>query len=318
MASIDLTGRKRMELRHLRYFVAVADVLHFGRAAASLQIAQPSLSHQIRQLEMELQTTLLHRTNRRVELTEAGRLFLEAARDILTRADEAAMKARRKGRGLKRRMRVGVGYCMNQSMVIAAVTEFGRRHRDVQVELSTMSIPSQVSALRDRRLDVGFLRPPVTEPGIATEALISEPLVAALPRKHRLARRTRVALSALVDEPLVLVPRETVPLVHEAVLKACRDAGFVPRVSHEADHLQMILGIVATVGGVALVPAAAQEVAQPGVVLRSLGPPPPRLATAIAWRQDDPSPQVADLVSIARATSGRRLRHATGLGHARR
>src|SRR5829696_5021451 len=122
-----------MDMRHLRYFVAVAESLHFGQAAAKLQIAQPSLSHQIRQLEDELQTVLLRRTKRRVELTDAGRSFLEDARDILARADRAAMIARRVGRADSPGLRVGVGFCMDQSNVAAAVGRYNARHRDVQV-----------------------------------------------------------------------------------------------------------------------------------------------------------------------------------------
>jgi DNA-binding transcriptional LysR family regulator len=295
-----------MELRHLRYFVAVSDALHFGRAAARLQIAQPSLSHQIRQLETELQATLLQRTRRHVALTDAGRLFLQEARDILGRADRAAMSARRAGAGGGSRLRVGIGFCMDQSAVIKAVSRFSARHRDVQVELTTLSVPSQASALRDRRLDVGFLRPPVADPALASEVLVREPLVAALPRNHRFASRQRVALSALVHEPFVLVPRETIPVLHDAMLTACRVAGFVPRVSHEADQLQMLLGIVATENAVALVPAAARKVRQRGIVLRSLRTPSPPLETVVAWRRDDPSPLVVAFLDAARRVSGRR------------
>jgi len=297
-----------MELRHLRYFVAVSDTLHFGRAAAYLQIAQPSLSHQIRQLETELQTTLLRRTKRRVELTDAGRLFLQEARDILGRADRAAMSARRAGGGVGSRLRVGIGFCMDQSTVIAAVSRFSARQRDVQVEVTTLSVPSQASALRDRRLDVGFLRPPVSDPALASEVLVREPLVAALPRNHRFASRERVAWSAHVHEPFVLVPRETAPVFHDAILTACRVAGFVPRVSHEADQLQMLLGIVATENAVALVPAAARKVRQHGIVLRSLRTPSPPLETVVAWRRDDPSPLVAAFLHAARGLSGKRSR----------
>src|SRR5712691_6399168 len=141
-----------MELRHLRYFVAVAEVLHFGRAAARLQIAQPSLSHQIRQLEAELQTTLLHRTKRRVQLTEAGRVFLQEAREILAHADRAVVHARRSSRGEVGTLRVGFAYWMDPTNIIAAVGSFNRRNPAIQVELCTISAPLQVVALRDERL----------------------------------------------------------------------------------------------------------------------------------------------------------------------
>src|SRR5438477_119679 len=128
---------------------------------ATLGIAQPSLSHQIRQLETELQTTLLRRTKRRVDLTEAGRLFLEQARDILARADRAAVIARRSSQGETGRLRVGVGCCMNQLEVGKVVSLFNQRHRSIRVELSTMAVPAQFEALQHARLDVGLVRPPI-------------------------------------------------------------------------------------------------------------------------------------------------------------
>ena len=291
-----------MELRHLRYFVAVAESLHFGQAAAKLGIAQPSLSHQIRQLESQLQTSLLKRTKRRVEFTEAGRLFLEEARDIIARADRAAVLARRLGQTDVQRLRVGVGYCMDHTDVSWLVGKFNAGHQRVQVELKTLAVPFQVAALREGRLDVGFVRPPITDHALTTEVLIREPLVAALPPKHRLASRKRIPLSALANEPFILPPRDTVPLFHDAVLKACRETGFVPHAPHEADHLQMILGMVAAGAGVGLVPAAARKIRQHRVVYRPLNPSPEYLETAVAWRRDDTSELVAEFLREARTT----------------
>jgi DNA-binding transcriptional LysR family regulator len=288
-----------MEMRHLRYFVAVAESLHFGQAAARLQIAQPSLSHQIRQLEDELQTRLLQRTKRRVELTDAGRSFLEEARDILARADRAAVIARRMGRSDAQRFRVGVGFCMDQSDVAAAVGRYNARHRDVQVELKTMSVPSQLVALRDGRLDVGFVRPPVSDPTLRSETVVREPFIVALPLNHRLGRKPRMPLSALANEPFVLPPRETVPVFHDIVLRLCREAGFVPHAPHEADHLQMIVAMIAAGAGVGLVPIAARKFKH-RVAYRPLHPSTDDLEIAIAWRQDDASPTLAAFVSEAR------------------
>ena len=295
-----------MELRHLRYFVAVAESLHFGQAAAKLHIAQPSLSHQIRQLEAELQTSLLRRTKRHVELTEAGRLFLDQARDIIARTDRAAIIARRMGRSDAHRLRVGFGYCMDQSCLAAVVAEFDVKHHPIQVEAKTLSVPLQLASLREGRLDVGFVRPPVSDPVLNSELLISEALVIALPPKHRLASKPRVSLSALENEPFILVPRDAVPVFHDAVLKACRAAGFVPHVPHEADQLQLMIGMVAAGAGVALVPAAARRIRQYRLVYRPVHPSPDNLETAIAWRQDDASPMLAEFVSAARRVLARR------------
>ena len=133
-----------------------------------------------------------------------------------------------------------------------------------------------------------------------SEVLISEALVIALPPKHRLASKPRVSLSALENEPFILVPRDSVPVFHDAVLKACRSAGFVPHVPHEADQLQLLIGMVAAGAGVALVPAAARRIRQYRLVYRPVHPSPDNLDTAIAWRKDDASPILAEFVSAAR------------------
>lgn len=294
-----------MELRHLRYFVAVAESLHFGQAAARLQIAQPSLSHQIRQLESELQTTLLRRTKRRVELTEAGRLFLDDARDVLARADRAAVIARRIGRSDTPRLRVGVGYCMDQSDVASAVGIYNARHADVQVELKTMSVPSQLAALRDARLDVGFVRPPVTDPALRSEVVTREQLVVALPPGHRLAAKSRIPLSALAKEAFVLPPHEVVPVFHDVVLRLCREAAFIPHAPHEADHLQMIVAMIASGAGVGLVPTTARKFRHHRVAYRPIDPSPDDLEISIVWRRDDASPSLSAFVAEARRVLAR-------------
>jgi DNA-binding transcriptional LysR family regulator len=294
-----------MELRHLRYFVAVAESLHFGQAAAKLHIAQPSLSHQIRQLEAELHTSLLSRTKRHVELTEAGRLFLDQARDILARTDRATIIARRVGRSDAQRLRVGFGYCMNQADLAAVVGDFNAHHHEIQVEVKTLSVPLQLDWLRDGRLDVGFVRPPVSDRMLNSEVLISEALVIALPPTHRLAAKRRVSLAGLENEPFILVPRDAVPVFHDAVLKACRAAGFVPHAPHEADQLQMMIGMVAAGAGVALVPAAARKIKQYPLVYRPVHPSPDTLDTAVAWRRDDASPALAQFLGAARRVLSR-------------
>jgi LysR family transcriptional regulator, hca operon transcriptional activator len=179
-----------MELRHLRYFVAVAETLHFGQAAARLRIAQPSLSHQIRRLEDDLQVGPLHRTKRRVELTDAGRLFLQESRDIIARADRATVIARRMGSIDARRLRVGIGYCSDQSDIAALLGAFNAQHRGIQVETKTMSVPAQLAALVDGQLDIAFVRPPVSDHSLMSEVVIREALVVALLPKHRFASRS--------------------------------------------------------------------------------------------------------------------------------
>jgi DNA-binding transcriptional LysR family regulator len=295
----------RMELRHLRYFVAVAETLHFGQAAARLEIAQPSLSHQIRQLEDELQTSLLRRTKRRVELTEAGRLFLAEAREIIARADRAAVIARRVGRTDAQRLRVAVGFCMDHAEVAACVGDFNVTHDDIQIELRTMSVPAQLTALADGRLDVGFVRPPIVDTALTSEVLVREPVIVAFHPKHRFKSRRMVPLRALANEPFVFVVRDAVPVFHDFVLRMCREAGFVPNAPHEVDHLQMMLAMVAAGSGIALVPSGARHITQHRIVYRPLDPSEPALETHVAWRREDTSPVVAQFVDVVRRSLGR-------------
>jgi DNA-binding transcriptional LysR family regulator len=206
-------------------------------------------------------------------VTEAGRLFLQEARDIIARADHAAVMARRMGSATARQLRVGMGFCTDQL---------------------------DIAALLDGQLDVGFVRPPVDDAALNSEIVISEPFVVALPATHHFASRPRLELSALANEPFVLPPRDAVPMFHEAVLRACREAGFVPHAPDEVDHLQMVLRMVAAGAGVALVPASARKDNQDRVIYRALRPSPAPLQTAVAWRREDASATLAEFISVAR------------------
>jgi DNA-binding transcriptional LysR family regulator len=251
-------------------------------------------------LKNDLQVGLLHRTKRRVQLTDAGRLFLQESRDIIARADRATVIARRMGSIDARRLRVGIGYCSDQSDIAALLGAFNALHRGIQVETKTMSVPAQLAALVDGQLDLAFVRPPVSDHSLMSEVVIREALVVALPPKHRFASRSRLPLSALANELFVLPPRDVVPVFHDAVLKACRAAGFIPHAPHEADHLHMVLGLVAAGAGVALVPASARKIQHDHVTYRALHPPPERLETALAWRRDDKSPALGEFITTAR------------------
>jgi DNA-binding transcriptional LysR family regulator len=271
---------------------------------AKLRIAQPSLTYQIQRLEKELQTTLLHRTKRRVELTGAGRKFLEDARDLLARADSAALTARRTGVGDAGRIRVAVGYCMDHVDVSKAVGVFNQRHESIRVELQTMAVPLQFAALRDDRLDVGFVRPPVTDAAVKYEVLSREPMIVAMRANHPLASKATISLSSLANEAFVLPPQVIVPVYHDVVLKACRETGFVPNAPHEADHLHLALGMVA------LVPASVRRMTQFRLAFVVLRPAPAELEVAVAWRRDDTSERVNEFVKTAREVVERSNRRA--------
>src|ERR671933_1358870 len=226
-----------MELRHLRYFVAVAEELHFGRAAARLHIAQPPLSRQIRDLELDVGAPLFARVPRGVALTAAGLAFLPEARLTLAQAERARRTAQRAAGGEIGRLRVGFVEAAIYSGVLPEVLGFFRMHLpDIGVSLFEMDPRQQAEAFRDGRIDVGILHnaPPDAERWLRVEPVYSEPLVAALPHGHRLAGRARPSLADFAGEPFVLFPRHVGPELFDGIIASCKSAGFSPHVVQEA------------------------------------------------------------------------------------
>jgi DNA-binding transcriptional LysR family regulator len=297
-----------MELRHVRYFLAVAEELHFGRAAARLNISQPPLSQQIRRLERELQAPLFHRTKRRVELTNAGRVFLDEARALVTLAEQAAGNAQRASRGEIGQLLVGCAVWADFLSGAAIIRHFARRHPDVDVELRDLPATEQVSALVAGHIHVGILRPPVPSKLLASERLLSESLVVAFPRGHRFRDYERVPWKALVDEPYVLVSRRRAPAYEAVVARACHEADVTLKIRYEVEHPQTVLSIVEAGLGVSLVPASMGTLKRPGVAYRRLSPPGPPLETVIAWRRGSDRPLVQAFVAVAREVAARGAR----------
>ena len=298
-----------MELRHLRYFLAVAEELHFGRAAAKLHISQPPLSQQIRRLETELQTPLFHRTTRHVELTNAGRMFLTEARAVVAQAEQAAGTVRRATRGEIGQLVVGCALWADFLNGAKIIRLFARRHPGVDVELRDLTAPEQIAALEDGTIHVGILRPPILSDVLLSERLLSESLVLAFPRRHRFASYQRVPWEALADEPYVLFSHRRAPAYQSVVSRACRDAGVTLRVKYEVEHPQTVLAVIAAGLGVSLVPASLQVLRRPGVTYRRLKPAGPAVETVIAWHREREMPFVQAFVraasEVARSRSGR-------------
>jgi DNA-binding transcriptional LysR family regulator len=254
-----------MELRHLRYFVAVAEELHFGRAAARLNIAQPPLSQQIQQLEKELAVTLFMRTRRSVALTDAGSAFLREARRTLAQAEQAVRAAQRAARGETGRIVVGFISSATYTVFTDILRSFAMRHPGVEVVLEESTTEQQLRALAEGRIDIGFLRAPVEAAGLTVSTLVREPVIAAVPAFHPLARAQSIALKKLAAEAFISLPRRMLPGFHDYLSAACMRAGFVPRVAHEAHQLQTVISLVAAGMGVALVPASLQKAQRRGV-----------------------------------------------------
>ena len=290
-----------MELRHLRYFVAVAEERHFGRAAERLHIAQPPLSQQIRRLETELGEALLYRTTRRVELSPAGEVLLARAREILAAADSAVDDAQRAARGEYGRLAIGFTgsctYAMLPALAAAMREELPGVVLDLHGELLT---PAQVARLIDGTLDLGLLRPPVHERDLSTEVLHSEPLVAVLPETHPLASHGAVPLEQLEDERFVTYPSHFRSVVHDAVEDACAAHGFRPVTAHEVGETATLVSFVAAGLGVSLVPASVRKMTVEGAVYRPLVHDATRVELAAAWRRDDQRPVLVRALDVIR------------------
>lgn len=293
-----------LDLRRLEYFATVAEELHYGRAAARLGIAQPPLSQAVIKLEQELGVLLLQRTRRSVTLTREGELLLAQARPLLADARRLEASARRLAAGAGF-LRLGFVGSACHRLLPALLARLGARAPDLELELRQLQTERQLALLRERRLDVGIVRAAEASEDIRLDVLGTEELVAALPARHPLARRERVPLAALADEPFVLIARGANEALHDDVLTACRSAGFTPQAAQEADELQTQAALVAGRLGVALVPSTSTTIRRSEVVYRPLADATPVAALALARRADDASPAVARVAAAAIRISAR-------------
>lgn len=283
-----------MELRHIRYFVALAEELHFGRAAARLGISQPPLSQQIQALEYELKVKLFERSNRRVELTRAGAAYLPEAREILAHAARAIEIARRVDLGEMGEIRVGF---MPSAPLIPEIMRGFLRFRQarpgVQLTLSEQPTAELIGALLDRRQDVSFIRspgPPRLSPVLEAVHFLSEPLAVFLPTDHPLTRLERLGIADLRDEPFILFPSTWGANVFDQVLMLCHAAGFSPRIVQEARANHTILGFVAAGIGISVLPHCLRNIAIENLVCRRLDAPECASSIWLTYRKDEPNP----------------------------
>jgi DNA-binding transcriptional LysR family regulator len=277
-----------MELRHLRYFVTVAEELHFGRAARRLHLSQPPLSMQIKALEQELGARLLERTQRRVALTPAGEVFLKEAREILMRVERATASAQRAARGEVGELTVGFVTIADYNLLPQTLSAFRSRNPGIRLILREATSDVQLQQLIEERMDVGFIVTPVADERLAVLPLLREPLVAAVPAQHPLARgRGPLALAHLQDMPFILFPRHMAQGLYDDIVSFCRQAGFSPRVEQEAVQMQTIISLVSSGLGVALIPASLRHLGRAGVIYRSLREAGPSTEIGLAWRARD-------------------------------
>ena len=289
-----------MELRHLRYFVTVAEELHFGRAAERLFIAQPPLSQQIQQLEREIGVTLFLRTSRRVSLTPAGEVFLRDARQILADVSEAMQGAKRAARGETGWLGIGFAASATYDLLPAVLHDFRDRFPAIELSLSELNAAEQSAALHNRSIHVGFARPAIDDSEFAVGAVLQESFLVALPEAHSLASQAKLSLPVLAAEPFVSFPELPRPSYAETVRQACEASGFTPRVVQEVREMQTAISLVVAGIGIALLPESVENLHRTGLVLRPLREPAPRTELAIVSRRDDPSPVLENFLLIVR------------------
>ncbi|AKM31802.1 hypothetical protein AB870_19355 [Pandoraea faecigallinarum] len=297
-----------MELRHLRYFVTVAEELHFSRAAQKLNIGQPPLSMQIRALEDELGVPLFERSQRRVFLTPAGRTFLARARQILADADAARLEVQRIAGLYAGELRIAFTTSAPMTNLMKRVlTSYRQRYPRVTLTLSESPSENQREALMERTLDIGLLRqaeeaPPV--PGLSFETLIDEALVVVLHQGHPLAQRSSLSIADLAEEAFIMHPHGVGTAIDGQIRRMCERAGFTPRVVQEARESTTIVALAASGLGVAVLPAAVRCIQIEGAYFMDLGEPDAHAPLLLGKRHDDNSPLVQAFVAICHEVAG--------------
>ena len=279
-----------MELRHLRYFMAVADGLSFRGAAEKLNLAQPALSAQIKSLEDELGVKLFERTTRSVKLTNSGKVLLEEARSVLKAANRAESRTRHAERGLVGTLRVGIIAPSANAWLSGILSQFRARHPGV--ELSFFDLPSieQLNRLREHQLDVGFLRPPIGLPQLEYQLVEQSPQVLAVPSNHRLAKKKSIEWLDFHEEPMVVMHPNLQHGFYDSFFAHCARAGATPRVAQTANDIHTKMWLISAGLGLAPTTSTFAELKRPGLVLRPLPPGLPLVQTVMAWQRKDESP----------------------------
>lgn len=282
-----------MELKQLRYFVAVAEELSFSRAAERLHMTQPPLSAQIRGLEEDLGVQLFERSTRSVCLTAAGELFLDEMRLLLSQLEQSVRAARRVGHGEVGRLALGFVPSAASETLPPLLKAFREGFPDVDVSLHEMNPVQLVQALHERRVDAAFFYlppgdiPPFGDADLDSKPVSREPLVVALPEGHPLTARRRIDLKTLAGEPLILVAAHRGSGLRDIILEQCRKANFMPDVVQEATLIQTIGGLVASGVGLALVPASLRRLQSTGVTYRSIQGDTTLVEMGVIWRRND-------------------------------
>jgi DNA-binding transcriptional LysR family regulator len=288
-----------MEFRQLQLFIAVAEELHFGRAAMRVGMAQPPLSQQIRRLEAELGVTLLTRTSRRVALTPAGVQVLDGARDLLSRRADLKASVTRTARGEAGVLRLGFAPSSAFGIRPAIVRRFREALPQVALHIEDRESVDLGSALKSGDLDLAIVRGPFRRAGVECERLLVEPLMLVLPAAHPLTSTAHITLSSLADLPFVLFPRLTAPGLHDTITSMCLGAGFSPNIIQEAASWSSVVSLVEAGIGISIAPASARAICPQGVTFRDLEDADGRAEVALAYPQRPLPPAAEQFKRIA-------------------
>lgn len=292
-----------MELRHLRYFIAVAEHLHFSHAAETLHIAQPPLSQQIQSLENELGVPLLIRTRRSVQLTPAGKAFLAEAKKVIAQAEHAIAVAHQAHSGILGQLDIGFVGTAIAEVLPTILKAFHEQYPSVKTTLQNLVTTEQMQALREGQIQVGILHPPLLDASLQLEIIRREPMVVVLPINHTLALQKLIALAQLREETFVMYPRAWNPGLFDQVTSLCQKAGFSMHLGQEASGWESILSLIAANFGISIVPASSQLLRNAGVAYRPLQETTPTFDLALAWLSGNASPVLQNFLQIARETA---------------
>ena len=289
-----------MELRRLRYFLAVAEELHFGRAAARLEIAQPPLSRQIAALEAEIGAQLFDRSRSQIQLTQAGAVLEGHARALVERLDSAWRETRLVGEGRAGRLRVAFVGSASYGVLPTLIKSYRSHYPRVELALSAMNNAELHSAIIQREIDIAVARPDLHDDELRAEPLAHEDLILAIPDNSELIDRKEVIFADLADQTFVLYPRRPRPSFADHILSICRDEGFEPSSMEMAQDFQTAISLVSVGVGVSVVPASVAQATRPGVFYRTFEGPNPGTRLTVHARRDNRAPQVMNFFDIAR------------------
>ncbi|MGG0277984.1 LysR substrate-binding domain-containing protein [Bacillus rhizoplanae] len=287
-----------MDIRKMRYFIMVAEELNFSRAAERLRMAQPPLSQEIRKLEEELGVQLFHRTKRMVELTDAGKIFLEGSQQTLFQLERAIKETQLAAEG-----KIGnliIGFVDSTEIVIEVLNKFRERFPKIHLILREMTTEQQLKALYEKQIHIGFIRSKQNNEILSSEVCSEESLRLVLHQDHPFASLPEIPLQLLIDEPFILFPRHLGPNFYDLIISYFRDHGVSLKVVQEAIQMQTIVNLVATGMGVSVVPSSVESYKRSGVIYKKIQETTPKVNLYVGWRQDEKSAVIDHFLTVVR------------------